>query len=283
MNKIENYQIGHSPAKGDVFKIERDISNDPNIEVSFSHRHSFHAVYWIHEGCGVHVIDFQDYEIKPNRIFYIKPEQVHFLNAESKIKYSALQFSEEFMLPFFAVTGNILNSDSISTCKDLNDEEQQRLRTLFDLIYNESVNNLPNSTAIIQSEINILMFELERMGHHEKVKTNIPDTLVKFRKLINEQFLTYRHVKDYAAQIGITPNYLNVLVQKHFGESALTMINNRVILEIKRQLIGGNDDISIIAYRLNFDELSYFSRFFKRETGLTPNEFRMKMNKMYHK
>lgn len=281
MEKIENYQIGHSSLKGDIFKIEQNINNNPNVEVSFSHRHTFYAIYWIHEGQGTHVIDFENYDIKPNRIFYIKPEQVHFLNTQSTIKYSALQFSEEFMLSFYSITKNILNSEHLSIYKDLNSEEEKRLHILFDLIYNESMNNLPNSTIMIQSEINLFMLELDRMGCHEKARPTIPDILIKYKDLINKQFHTYRKVKDYAIQLGITPNYLNVLAQKHLGESALSMINNRIILEIKRQLINSNDDISVIAYKLKFNELSYFSRFFKRETGLTPIEFRSKMNKMY--
>ena len=47
MEKIENYQIGHSPLKGDIFKIEQNINKNPNIEVPFSHRHTFYAIYWI--------------------------------------------------------------------------------------------------------------------------------------------------------------------------------------------------------------------------------------------
>ena len=281
MEKIENYQIGHSPLKGDIFKIEQNINKNPNIEVSFSHRHTFYAIYWIHEGQGTHVIDFENYDIKPNRLFYIKPEQVHFLNTQSTIKYSALQFSEEFMLSFYLITKNILNSDNLSIYKDLNSEEEKRLHILFDLIYNESMNNLPNSNIMIQSEINLFMLELVRMECHEKARVTIPDILIKYKTLMEKQFQTYRQVKYYTMQLGITPNYLNILAQKHLGESALSLINNRIILEIKRQLTNSNDDISVIAYKLKFNELSYFSRFFKRDTGLTPNEFRTKMNKMY--
>jgi AraC family transcriptional regulator, transcriptional activator of pobA len=149
------------------------------------------------------------------------------------------------------------------------------------LIYNESMNNLPNSNIMIQSEINLFMLELVRMECHEKARLTIPDILIKYKTLIEKQFQTYRQVKYYAMQLGITPNYLNILAQKHLGESALSLINNRIILEIKRQLTNSNDDISVIAYKLKFNELSYFSRFFKRDTGLTPNEFRTKMNKMY--
>lgn len=61
------------------------------------------------------------------------------------------------------------------------------------------------------------------------------------------------------------------------------MINERVILEVKRMLIRTEYDISEIAYKLGFNELSYFSRFFKRHTGMTPLGFRMSMNEMYQR
>ncbi len=61
------------------------------------------------------------------------------------------------------------------------------------------------------------------------------------------------------------------------------MINERVTLEMKRLLLRTDYDISEIAYKLGFNELSYFSRFFRRNTGMSPHEFRTAMNKMYQK
>ena len=55
------------------------------------------------------------------------------------------------------------------------------------------------------------------------------------------------------------------------------------MLEIKRLLLRTDYDISEIAYKLGFNELSYFSRFFKRNTGMTPIEFRQSMNEMYQR
>lgn len=90
-------------------------------------------------------------------------------------------------------------------------------------------------------------------------------------------------VQKYAALLGVTPNYLNVLTRKHWGKSALNLINDRVILEVKRLLLRTDYDISEIAYRVGFNELSYFSRFFKRNTGMTPLQFRNTMHEMYQK
>ena len=117
MNKIGSLQIGHSHTKEGDFKIENEVIIDEKVEVSFSHRHLFYAVYWIHEGYGAHIIDFVEYEIKPDRIFFIQPEQVHFIKGEVNMKYSALQFNENFMLSF-------LNDEQkeLPVFKDLNED-----------------------------------------------------------------------------------------------------------------------------------------------------------------
>ena len=99
--------------------------------------------------------------------------------------------------------------------------------------------------------------------------------------MINQDFIKEKQVHSYAKRLGITPNYLNVLARKHLGKSALEMINERVVLEVKRMLIWTEYDISEIAYKLGFNELSYFSRFFKRHTSMTPLGFRRFMNEMY--
>ena len=68
------------------------------------------------------------------------------------MKYSALQFTEDFMIPYSADF-----QKQIPVCKDLKEDERIRIRTLFNQIHQESVSNLVNSTAIIQSEIHILL------------------------------------------------------------------------------------------------------------------------------
>ena len=252
MSKLESLQIGHSLAKSQEFKVECEVVNDRNVEVSFSHRHFFYAVYWMHEGNGTHVIDFEKYEIRPNRVFFIKPEQVHFLHGGAYLKYSALQFTEDFMMPFLSE-----GQKDIAVYKDLSQTEAERIEVLFKQLQAESVSNLPNSNSIIQSEINTLLLELERMSIPAPNTSVTPDILRKYKDLIDKDFIKERQVHSYAERLGISPNYLNVLARKHLGKSALEMIND--------------------------NELSYFSRFFKRHTGMTPLGFRMSMNEMYQR
>ena len=79
--------------------------------------------------------------------------------------------------------------------------------------------------------------------------------------MIDKNFIKERQVQFYATQLGVCPNYMNVLTRKFLGKSALELINERTVLEIKRMLLRSDFTISEIAYRLGFNELSYFSRF----------------------
>lgn len=276
MKKVSGLQIGHSSIKDKDFKIECDVINDKNVEVPFSHRHYFYAIYWIHEGNGMHIIDFEEYEMRPDRVFFIKPEQVHFMQIEGSLKYSALQFTEDFMIPI-----NSKVEKEIPVYIDIDKNEKSRIEILFNQIQKESVSRLPNSTVIIRSEINTLLLDLERMAMPISNFSILPDLLCKYREMIDKNFIKERQVQFYATQLGVCPNYMNVLTRKFLGKSALEPINERTVLEIKRMLLRSDFTISEIAYRLGFNELSYFSRFFRLKTGMTPQKFRDSMNKMY--
>ena len=171
----------------------------------------------------------------------------------------------------------------IPVYKDIDKNEKNRIEILFNQIQKESISNLPNSAAIIRSEINTLLLDLERMAISTSSSSTLPDLVCRYKKLVDKNFIKERQVQFYAGQLGICPNYLNVLTRKFIGKSALDMINERTILEIKRMLLRPDLTISEIAYRLGFNELSYFSRFFRLKTGMPPHKFRDSMNKMYQK
>jgi len=110
-------------------------------------------------------------------------------------------------------------------------------------------------------------------------KQSIPlqkqSTLFNFRKLINQYYLEKRLPKDYAAMLFMSPNHLNTICQEILGKSAGELIRERILLEAKRLLINADLTIAEIAFRLNFTDNSYFTKFFKKYTGTTPEEFRM--------
>ena len=277
MYKIDNYQIGHTSEGGTYLKCVLNVSDNPSVEVAFSHRHQFYAVYWIHEGTGVHIIDFQDYELRKDRIFFLRAEQVHLMRPDSRLLYSAVQFTEAYLRLF---EGN--SNAELPQFIDLNnDNERKRFALLLNEIERES--RLTDNAAILQGEIYLLMHELLRSGSGSQQNAQpLPDVLVNYRRLIDQHFAQKHQVAEYADLLSVSANYLNVLCGKHLGLSALALINKRIVLETKRRLMDSQMSVSEIAYSLGFNEMSYFSRFFKRMAGCTPGEFREQMNKMYH-
>ncbi len=96
----------------------------------------------------------------------------------------------------------------------------------------------------------------------------------RFEGLVDKMYVDTKNVSDYAEKLNITPNYLTTTVKKHTGKSAKDIIHERLLLESKSLLKYSGLDIAEIAYRLNFQEPTHFTRFFKKQSGTTPNEFR---------
>lgn len=81
-------------------------------------------------------------------------------------------------------------------------------------------------------------------------------------------------VSALAAMMNINPNYLNASVKKVTGQTASVLIQEKLLLEAKAFLVHTSLQVAEIAYRLGFENLSYFNRFFKKHTHTTPTEFR---------
>jgi len=96
----------------------------------------------------------------------------------------------------------------------------------------------------------------------------------RFYQLVEENYLKNLSLSDYAALLMVTPNHLTQTVKQFTGKTSTQVIKQKQILEIKRLLVHTNLNVTEIATQLNFDDQSYFTKFFKRETELTPLQYR---------
>lgn len=99
-------------------------------------------------------------------------------------------------------------------------------------------------------------------------------TVEALRKLVDEHFRTERQLGFYAAKLAMTPDRLNDHVKRAAGVTAGHLIRQRVLTEAKRQLVFTTEPIQEIAYALAFSDHSHFTRFFRKQTGMTPQAFR---------
>jgi len=96
----------------------------------------------------------------------------------------------------------------------------------------------------------------------------------RFYQLVEENYLKNLSLVDYAGLLAVTPNHLTQTMKQFTGKTSTQVIKLKQILEIKRLLVHTNLNVTEIATQLNFDDQSYFTKFFKRETELTPLQYR---------
>jgi AraC family transcriptional activator of pobA len=236
-------------------------------------------------GSGAHDIDFKSYDIESNTVFFIYPGQVHsWKNLDNATGYILLFTSEFFTMrynsnnlfefPFFNYNQNL---PFIS----IRPGQEQQFDYLFRKMEEECLGKSPDREKVLKSYLNILLVEINR--HYIPLTEQSADKhsqmiVQKFEHLINEKFQVMKGVKEYAARLCITPNYLNAVCTKVTGKSAGEHIRERIMLEAKRLLLHSDNTVSEIASELNFDDNSYFCRFFKKYAQITPEQFR----KMHH-
>ena len=98
----------------------------------------------------------------------------------------------------------------------------------------------------------------------------------KFRALVEQHYKKHLPVTAYAEQLGITSGQLTRLCREELGMSSLDLINARMVHEAQRDLVYTTSSIKQLAYTLGFADETYFGRFFRKHTGLSPREFRSK-------
>ena len=105
----------------------------------------------------------------------------------------------------------------------------------------------------------------------------------KFKYLLDRSFTQNLTVSSYAEQLNITQHHLNDVVKQITGETASSAIRARSVLEAKRLLAYTDNTITEIADHLGYEDPSYFARVFKKDTNMTPAEFKTKISEKYPK
>lgn len=102
----------------------------------------------------------------------------------------------------------------------------------------------------------------------------------RFRDMVDRDVQRRRSIEDYASELGMTPVHLRRLCHAHLGTSPTGVLNARAMLEAKRLLVFSALDINEIAAATGFGDHAYFSRFFRRASGLSPTAFRARQRRM---
>lgn len=149
---------------------------------------------------------------------------------------------------------------------------------LFRRIYEEYSNFREGSIEIITSYLTILLNEAKRNLEPDfrvNGSLNRADEITyQFENLVKSEFRNRLSLKDYAGKLFISPSYLREAVKKSTGKPAYKLIREYQILEAKSLLLQTNESVKSVALELGFDDPSNFTKFFKKQAGLTPLSYR---------
>lgn len=277
-----------------ISKIEHDdiiisrfapyAANNKNLHTA--HKHTFYHLVLFTEGSGTHLIDFESFEVKPNQIYFMIPGQVHSWEFTSKADGYIINFSSSFfqsflLRPDYLENFSFFSDDVKDAVINISREDISKIILLFEEILKEgqNINKLNFSFDAIRVLLLQIFINIARISDRKPhlLGNSYNHTLLKnFKQLIEKNHKTLKLPKEYAELLYITSNHLNAVCKDLYGIPAGELIRNRISLEAKRLLINFELSISEIAYQLNFKDNSYFTKFFKKQTGLTPEEFRKK-------
>jgi AraC family transcriptional regulator, transcriptional activator of pobA len=257
-----------------------------NTFLSWPYRHDFYIIIYFTVGFGHIIIDFIEYPIEPGSIFFMSPGQVHSYELIPGSDGTILFFSGELLDGYYSQKRlsvfSFLKENALHLQIEKYSEVEQSIKFILSGMIKEKQNSRIESTELIKDYLDILIIKLLRLLPEENQSTTakgINWQLREFEKLIDKHFLEHHPPAFYADKIHITTKYLNQLCKKYLVKTTTQIIHERLALEAKRLLTHEHLNSNQVANRLNFEDHSYFTRFFKKVTGSTPGQFK----KMYRK
>jgi AraC family transcriptional regulator, transcriptional activator of pobA len=257
-----------------------------NSFLSWPYRHDFFILIYFIQGTGTLLLDFEEHPVTPGSFVIMLPGQVHSYRLSNNIEGRILFFSREFLDGYASQKKLMEISIQNKDLQVLNIPVKSGSGTMFLFLFNEIVNETgefkEGSPECIKDFLDIMLIRLFRLQDHSgkgAAKSPAAWQLHELGKLIEENFINQHLPAYYAARLHITTKYLNQLCKKHLVKTTTQLIHERLALEAKRLLVNRQLNSKQVANRLNFEDLSYFTRFFRKTTGMTPGVFKSRFVK----
>ena len=249
------------------------------------HRLDFYVLLYITEGMGLHTVDFNAFHAGPQTLAIISKHQIQ-------------QFA-----PHFPLQGYIIMLTEAFLQRSLFDLERGVTHVLFEPITTQAL-FLHNAGSIyphiqrlleeygtsafdeqhapiLSREIGILLLKAERLRRlqlpKEDQQAEASLRLIAFRDLLETHYKAHWTAQQYADELAFSRKTLGALTKKYLHRSPKEVIDQRLMLEIKRLLAHTDQSIKEIAYQLGFEDPSNVNKFFRRMSGVTPTAFRQNL------
>ena len=270
MADVSDHGIAVAKVSADSFRADEALLH--------AHRHDYHFFVLQEKGLTITEIDFERYVIQKSSILYQSPNQVHRALEVEQLEMYLLLIKDEHLHPEYLT---LLQSISPVKPLELEAEDLPIIQQAFSLctgLYERTADKLYFS--LLKDSCNTVVALL--LSQYLKRSTP-PSNLSRFEaienaftRLLETQFVAMKRPADYAQQLHISVSYLNECVRNVTGFPVSYHIQQRIILEAKRELYHSDKSVKEIAALLGYDDYAYFSRLFTKIAGMPALAFRKK-------
>jgi len=257
-----------------------------NFEIN-EHLHSdLIQIFVLEEGGGIITSEGTNISLEVPCIVFIPPTVLHGFSWHSNIKGSVISISasyfDECLKNTESISHHFQSFQVYAFEKEL--DKFQNVISDFKELSSELSSHLPDKRKMMSLMIAKFLLKLYRKGrdgNQESVQSDskVVNYFYGFLKEIANDKSRSKTIKEYASSLNITPVHLNRVCQTVVKKSALQIIHEKLIVEAKNKLLYTHFTIREVAYDLNFKDPSYFCKFFKKQVGQGPKEFRKSMQK----
>lgn len=234
------------------------------------------------EGSGKVSVDLVEYVFEGEIALFTTPYQVIYFNTKQPLNTRRLQFHGDFYCIEYhkkevACNGLLFNNIYQQPYINLEAEGYIEMDYILGKLIIELENTSSYSTAVVRAYLQLILALCSKIKSTYTVmyeEKNSHHPLMNFKTLLENNFHKERQPSFYADQMGISPNNFSKICKQHFLKTPSTLIHERVILESKKWIHLSYKSMKEIAAELNFVDENYFSRYFKKHTGITPTAFR---------
>jgi len=244
-------------------------------------RINYHRIFIIEQGNGSLRVDNNVYPISGNEVFLLAKGQLYTFDEGTQITGYELSFGDCFWEKAPDSASNckavLFNNAAANQQLPLSSADHSELDILFHTLYLEYIkDDYPNKLDAMAAYLKIIMIKIANVNASLAHGYDSYENQVyrQYLELVSSQYQSTHEVADFARQLGIPARKLSDLCRRCSGKGAKDIINGQIIAEAKRSLQFSSKPVKEIAYHLNFSTPDQFSHFFKKNTLISPNDYR---------
>jgi AraC-like DNA-binding protein len=273
-------------AGGEDFAIMRWELDELCGQLEVPHRHEGYSISLLVRGSLTKFIDFERYSIEAPAIISMTPEQIHQYVDVQDAELICISFTKEFLITEMQGWVSCWECMFGHVVMDLEKDCLDELMLYSNLMMEEFTKGKPKKDVVIRNLLTAFIICCARIRSRNITVMHMDSSYNKlvhqFKTNVDLHFREKTQVAQYADMLYVTPGHLNDVIKSTVGKTAKQVIDEKRIMEAKRLLFWGDQNMKEIAWLLNFEDDAYFNRFFKKHTGHTPSLFQRMIREKYN-